>query len=141
MQVEIKRIDPALPLPEYKTSGAVAFDFITRETTVVPPQAVVRIPGNVVIKTPPGYMLFVKDRSSTAMKKGLILTAGIGDQDYCGENDEILVQVFNFKNEPVTVERGERIAQGMFVRIDKADWKEVEKMNTKNRGGFGTTGQ
>lgn len=140
MQVQIKQVDNSLPLPEYKTEGAVAFDFVTRETTIVAPQSVARIPGNVIIKTPPGYMLFIKDRSSTAMKKGLLLTAGIVDQDYCGENDEILIQVYNFKNEKIVVEKGERIAQGIFVKIEKADWVETTKMDFVSRGGWGTTG-
>jgi dUTP pyrophosphatase len=140
MQVTIKRVDPSLPLPEYKTAGAVAFDFVTRETTVIPPRSVGRVPGNVVVETPKGYLLFVKDRSSTAAKKGLICTAGIVDQDYCGENDEILVQVYNFQDQPVTVEKGERIAQGMFVKIETAEWREVLQMNNNDRGGFGTTG-
>lgn len=85
-------------------------------------------------------MLFIKDRSSTTMKKNLICTAGIVDQDYCGENDEILIQVYNFSDQPVTVERGDRIAQGIFVKIEAAEWNEVDKMEAKDRGGFGTTG-
>lgn len=140
MQVEIKRVDKTLPLPEYKTSGAVAFDFVTRETITIPPRSPARVTGNVIVKTPRGYMLFIKDRSSTTMKKNLICTAGIVDQDYCGENDEILIQVYNFSDQPVTVERGDRIAQGIFVKIEAAEWNEVDKMEAKDRGGFGTTG-
>jgi dUTP pyrophosphatase len=141
MKIEIKRIDKTLPLSEYQTSGAVAFDFITRETITIPPRTPGRVTGNVVIKTPPGYMLFVKDRSSTTVKKNLICTAGIVDQDYCGDNDEILIQVYNFSDAPVTVERGDRIAQGIFVKIETAEWNEVDKMGNADRGGFGTTGQ
>lgn len=140
MKVLIKRIDKELPLPEYKTSGAVAFDFVVRVETIVPAQSVARVPGNVVIAVPKGYMLHAKDRSSTAMKKGLMFTAGIIDQDYCGDNDEILLQVYNFTSQNVVVERGERIAQGVFMKIGRADWEEVEKMGGKDRGGFGSTG-
>lgn len=140
MKVKIKRIDKTLPLSEYKTPGAVAFDFVARETITVPPLSIGKIPGNVVVKTPPGFMLFIKDRSSTAPKKGVFCTAGIVDQDYCGDNDEIMIQVFNFRTEPAVIERGERIAQGIFVKIEKAEWQEVDEMNAKDRGGFGTTG-
>ena len=139
MKVNIKRIDKTLPLPEHHTSGAVAFDFVCRESVTIAPLSVGLIPGNVVIKIPKGYMLFIKERSSTAPRKGVFCTAGIVDQDYCGENDEIKIQIFNFKNEPVTIERADRIAQGIFVRIDTAEWNEVEKMSNKDRGGFGTT--
>lgn len=140
MQVKIKRVDSTLPLPEYKTPGAVAFDFVTREETTIEPHSVARVPGNVIIETPKGFMLFVKDRGSTSYKKGLLCTAGIVDQDFCGEADEIMVQVYNFKNEPVTVERGERIAQGIFVKIETAKWEEVNTMAETSRGGWGTTG-
>ena len=84
LNLKVKRIDKTLPLPEYHTAGAVAFDFYTRIDMVIPPHSVARIPTNLVIKVPAGYMLYVKDRSSTAKKKSLIATAGIVDQDYCG---------------------------------------------------------
>jgi dUTP pyrophosphatase len=141
MKVRIKRIDKDLPLPEYHTSGAVAFDVIARTTVVLPPQSVERIPVNIVVEIPKGYMLFLKDRSSTAKKKGLICTAGFIDQDFCGDEDELLLQFYNFQNQPVTVERGERLGQAAFVRIDIAEWEEVDTMNRANRGGFGTSDQ
>ncbi len=134
------RIDKNLPLPEYKTGGAVAFDFITRKTTTIKSHEMGRIPGNVIIKVPTGYMLYIKDRSSTAAKKGLLITAGVIDQDFCGKDDEVLLQFFNFTDQNVTIERGERIAQGIFVAVDVARWIEVESVNGTNRGGFGTTG-
>lgn len=140
MKVEIKRVDQGLPLPEYKTSGAVAFDFIVRETTVIKSHEVGRIPGNVIIKVPAGFMLYVKDRSSTAVKKGLLITAGVIDQDYCGKDDEILLQFYNYTDKDVTIERGERVAQGIFVAVETAEWIESKEMKSKNRGGFGSTG-
>ena len=142
MQIEIQRVDKDLPLPTYATAGAVAFDVITRETTVVEPGAIALIPGNVIVKIPEGTMLLLAPRSSMPRKKGLISPHGMGiiDQDYHGEKDELLVQVMNITKEPVTVERGERIAQGIFVRIEKAEWTEVDGHGAETRGGFGTTG-
>lgn len=140
MRVIIKRIDKELPMPEYKTGGAVAFDLIVRETSIIKSHEVGRIPSNVIVKIPVGYMLFIRDRSSTAMKKGLLITAGVIDQDYCGDNDELLTQFYNFTDHDVTVERGERVAQGVFVKIEKGDWEEVDNMISQDRGGFGTTG-
>lgn len=138
--MKIKRVDKELPLPEFQTRGAVAFDFYCRETVKIGGGGVRRIPGNVIIKVPEGYMLLVKDRSSTAKKKGLLITAGVVDQDYCGDGDEILLQFFNPGREEVVIERGDRIAQGVFVKINRPEWEEVKKMNKENRGGFGTTG-
>lgn len=140
MQVTIKRIDTGLPLPEYQTPGAVAFDLITRETTVIPARGIGRVPSNVVVKIPAGYMLMLKDRSSTSKKKGLFCTAGVIDQDYCGDTDELLVQYFNFTDTDVTVERGDRLAQAIFIKIEKAEWSETDTMTATSRGGFGTTG-
>ncbi len=142
MKVRLKRIDKTLPLPVYKTAGSVGFDLITRETTVIAPGAIARIPCNVVVETPPGYMLLLALRSSAPMKKpGLIKphAVGIVDQDYCGENDEILFQVQNIGQKPVTVARGEAVGQGVFVRVEKAEWEEVNETKTANRGGFGST--
>ncbi len=145
MRVKISRIDSSLPLPEYKTSGAVAFDLYSRLEVKIPPQEVVPIPMNLVIQVPSGYMLYLKDRSSTALRKGLLATAGIIDQDFCGPQDEILFQVYNYRKDIAVVERGERIAQASFIRIEKVSWEE-EAFNEKarkqktNRGGFGTTG-
>ena len=140
MQIKIKRIDKSLPLPKYETSGAVSFDFIGRATTTIEPRSVGRIPSNTVVAVPEGYMLFVKDRSSTAKKKVLLVTAGFIDQDYCGDGDEILLQFYNPTDAPVVVERGERVAQGVFLAIAKPEFEEVETMNRADRGGFGSTG-
>jgi len=141
MKIKIKRIDKSLPLPEYQTPGAVAFDLIARVTTEIAPNSIGRVPANIVVKIPEGYMIMVKDRSSTAKKKGLLHTSvGFIDQDYCGDDDEIMMQFYNFQKVPVIVERGERLGQAAFVRIDKFEWEEVDSMNEKTRGGFGSTG-
>ncbi len=140
LSVKIKRIDKTLPMPEYQTGGAVAFDLYTRETVTIPAKTVYRVPSNFVVQVPEGYMLYVKDRSSMAKKKGLLATAGIIDQDYCGPTDELLFQVYNTTDQDVIVEKGERIGQGIFIRIDRATWEEMEEMEAPDRGGFGTTG-
>ncbi len=71
----------------------------------------------------------------------MLIPHGVGviDQDFCGEDDEIKIQVFNFNSNPVTVERGDRIAQGIFVRVDTVQWSEVDRIESETRGGFGST--
>ena len=142
MKVHIRRIDPTLELPQYQTAGAAAFDFVTRETTVIAPGALGLVPGNVIVKVPEGFALLVLPRSSLPRKKGLICPHSIGliDQDYHGPKDEIFVQVKNSTDAPVTVERGERIAQGLFVHIAKPEFVEVDDHGAPTRGGFGSTG-
>lgn len=142
MQVQIQRVDPTLPLPKYETAGAVGFDLITRETTVIEPGKIGLVPGNVIVKVPEGHALIILPRSSLPRKKALVCphSLGIIDQDYHGPKDEIFVQVQNVSDHPVTVERGERIAQGLFVRVDRAEWMEVDSHGAETRGGFGSTG-
>ncbi len=142
MQVKIKRIDTSLPLPEYQTSGAVAFDLYSRTDMAIAPKTIALIPTNLIIQTPVGYMLTVVTRSSTPKKKGLLVPHGIGiiDQDYHGEKDEIMLQVYNFTDQEVAITRGERVGQAAFVRVDRGEWEEVSEMKETSRGGFGSTG-
>ncbi len=141
LRVTIKRIDTNLPLPTYATAGSVGFDLLCREDTEVAPRTIELIPSNVIVRIPEGYMLLLTLRSSTPRRKGLLIPNGVGiiDQDYCGEGDEMKVQVFNFREEAVTVKRGERIAQGIFIPVMRVTWDEVDEMG-QGRGGFGSTG-
>lgn len=141
MQVKIFRIDKNLPLPTYETAGAVGFDLLAREEVIIQPKKIALIPANVVVETPEGYALLIASRSSTPKKKGLTPPHGLGviDQDYCGEEDELKIQVQNFTDSPVTVSRGEKIAQAFFTPIAKAEFVEIEKVENKTRGGFGST--
>jgi dUTP pyrophosphatase len=142
MQVKIKRIDTSLPLPEYQTSGAVAFDLSSRIDMAIAPKTIALIPTNLIIETPVGYMLTVVTRSSTPKKKGLLVPHGIGiiDQDYHGPKDEIMLQVYNFTDQEVIIARGERVGQAAFVRVDRGEWQEVSEIKETSRGGFGSTG-
>jgi len=141
MKVNIKRIDSSLPLPCYETGGSVGFDILARVGMEVGPGAVALIPGNIIVEVPEGYMLTIASRSSTPLKRGLLTPHGIGiiDKDYCGPADEIKIQVYNFTKETVKIARGDKIAQGLFVRVDKFEWNEVESIEKESRGGFGST--
>lgn len=141
MKVKIQRVDKSLPLPKYETSGSLGFDFIVREDTRIEPKSIALVPSNVVVEVPSNYMLLVSLRSSTPRKKGLLCPHGIGviDHDYCGPKDEIKIQVYNFTEKPVTISRGDKIAQGIFVHVDKFEWEEVSQIREISRGGFGST--
>jgi len=141
-RIKIKRFDKKLPLPEYKTGGAAAFDLLARETTKIRPGRIGYVPLNIALEPPKDHFFLLAARSSTH-KSGLMPVhgIGIGDPDFCGDNDEYKMPLYNFSKKSVTVERGVRIAQGMFVKFIKADWQEVKKMKAKTRGGFGSTGK
>jgi dUTP pyrophosphatase len=143
MKLSIKRIDNSLPLPEYKTSGAVAFDLCSRLDMEIKPFEETLIPLNLVIKVPKGYVLMLASRSSYPKKKLLIPNGfGVIDQDYCGDTDEIKIWALNFSQKNVMVEKGERIAQALLVPIEKAEeFVELEVIQEVSRGGFGSTGK
>jgi len=140
--VKIFRKDPSVILPAYHTSGSVAFDLAANEDMVIPPREIRLIPTGLVICTPENHMLLVAARSSTPMKKGLMLANGIGivDQDFCGPDDEIKIQVYNFTDKPVEVKKGDRLAQGLFLHLERVEWEEITSLPEKSRGGFGSTG-
>ncbi|MEI7511331.1 MAG: dUTP diphosphatase [Candidatus Peregrinibacteria bacterium] len=143
MKIRIHRLPHALdlPLPAYQTAGSVAFDFFAAEETIITPGEIALVKTGLVIETPAGYALIIASRSSSPLKKGITPPHGIGviDHDYCGPEDEIKVQVRNFTKETVTIARGERIAQGFFIEIEKAEWEEFTPVS-ESRGGFGSTG-
>lgn len=142
MKVNIKRIDKTLPLPVYETAGSVAFDLLAREEITIEPSKVKLIPGNIIVDIPEGYTLIIAARSSTPKKYGLSIPHGVGiiDQDYCGPEDEIKIQVYNFSDTAITIKKGTKISQGLFVRVDQFEFNEVDEIQKESRGGFGSTG-
>lgn len=142
MKVKIKKIVQDLPLPKTHTDRAAAFDLYTRETTTVPARSIAYVPLNNVIATPDGYFLMLAARSGLH-KRGLMLANGIGiiDPDFAGDGDELKGVVYNFTDADVTVEKGDRLIQGCFIKVNEWSWEEVEKMPHKDRGAFGTTGK
>jgi len=142
MKVKIKRIDKAVALPGYKTKESAGFDFFCRESVTIGPKEVKIISSNNIIEAPRGYFLAVLARSSLFLKKGLMLANAMGviDRDFSGPEDEIGLILWNPGVESVTVEKGERIAQGLFIPVNQADWEEVDEVRVDSRGGFGSTG-
>lgn len=142
MKVSIFRKNPEVPIPAYQTAGSVAFDLSPSEDAVIPAHEIRLVPTGLVICTPPGHMLAIAARSSTPLKRGLMIANGVGivDQDYCGPDDEIKLQLLNFTDKPVEIKKGDRIAQGLFLKLDQIEWEEVTTLDEKSRGGFGSTG-
>lgn len=140
MEVKVIRVDKKMPLPKYQTSGAVAFDFEVRKSVTIKSGEIEYIPTGVIVEIPEGYFLAVLARSSTARKRGLLIPYGVIDNDYCGPKDEIFIQAYNISRKKITVKRGERIAQGMFVSVLKARLVESKKQFKNKSRGAGSTG-
>jgi dUTP diphosphatase len=144
LSVRIRRLHSSVVLPEYQSPGAAGFDLAASEDVTVPPSSIALIPTGLVIQVPDGHFLGIFARSSTPLKRGLMVANGVGviDRDYCGPADEIKIQVLNFTAQPVQVTRGDRLAQGLFLPVTRAAWEEAEgDLREGSRGGFGATGR
>jgi dUTP pyrophosphatase len=142
MNVRIRRLHHDVPLPRYESDSAAAFDFSATADVTIAPSQVALVPTGLVIEVPDGMFLGIFARSSTPLKRGLMVANGVGviDPDYCGPHDEIKVAVMNFTAAPVTVQKGDRIAQGIFLAAPRVAWQEQDALRETSRGGFGATG-
>jgi len=143
LPVRIRRLADGISLPEYQSDGAAGFDLAASRDVRIDPGEVALVPTGLVIEVPAGHFLGIFARSSTPLKRGLMVANGVGviDSDYCGATDEIKVQVLNFTREAVDVRAGDRLAQGVLMPIARADWREsAGDFRDGSRGGFGATG-
>jgi dUTP pyrophosphatase len=131
------------PLPNYETIASAGMDL---RADLIAPITLVPL-GRIVVKTglfielPIGYEAQVRPRSGLAIKKGITVlnSPGTVDADYRGEIGVILV---NLSNEDFVIENGERIAQLIIAKHERAEWIEVQELSETSRGegGFGSTG-
>jgi dUTP pyrophosphatase len=140
--VRIRRLRADVALPKYESAAAAGFDLAAAEDITIAPGEVRLVPTGLVIEVPEGMFLGIFARSSTPLKRGLMVANGVGviDADYCGPADEVKVQVLNFTSSPVTIGAGDRIAQGLLLPITRVEWNEVTTIDRDSRGGFGSTG-
>ncbi|TPV34987.1 dUTP diphosphatase [Paucihalobacter ruber] len=131
------------PSPNYETEASAGMDLRASIETPITLQPLERaiIKTGLFIELPIGYEAQVRPRSGLAAKKGItVLNApGTIDADYRGEVGVILI---NLSNEPFIIENGERIAQLVIAKHERAEWVEVEVLTETERGegGFGSTG-
>ena len=142
--MEIKIINKSShPLPHYETAASAGMDLraeLNEPVTLAPLERAI-IKTGLFIELPVGFEAQVRPRSGLAAKKGItVLNApGTIDADYRGEIGVILV---NLSNEPFVVASGERIAQLVIAKHDRAEWVPVEQLSetARGEGGFGSTG-
>ena len=142
MRLRIRRLDPTLPLPAYGTGESAGFDLAAAHDVVVPPRQIALVRTGLVIEVPAGYFLGIFARSSTPLKRGLMVANGVGviDPDYSGPTDEIMIQLLNVGDSDAQVTRGDRLAQGIVLPAPRVTWDEVTELRETVRGGFGSTG-
>ncbi len=130
-------------LPKRATKHSAGYDLESAETLTIHPGEIKRVPTGLKVLMPGDEALFVYPRSSLGIKKGLITSNAVGvvDSDYYDNKDNeghLMVPILNFSQEPVTIEKGERIAQGIFQKFFLTDDDQAEGLRT---GGFGSSGQ
>ncbi|GAA3820561.1 dUTP diphosphatase [Cellulomonas soli] len=141
-EVLLLRLDPDLPAPSYAHPGDAGADLVTRVDVVVPPQGRVTVPTGVAIALPDGFAAFVHPRSGLAAKHGLTIVNAPGTVD-AGYRGEIAVTLLNTDVEhALTLHRGDRIAQLVVQRVERARFVEAERLPGSHRGegGFGSSG-
>lgn len=144
MKVLIKRLHSMdLPMPQYMTEGSAGVDLYAAIDEDMPcsPGSWILVPTGIAIALPEGFEAQIRPRSGLALKYGLTLlnTPGTIDADYRGE---IKVIVINLGDKEYILKRGERIAQMIFSRVERAELLEMEELDStiRGEGGFGHTG-
>ena len=140
--VLIKRLDPGMPLPSYSHPGDAGADLAAAEDVELGPGQRALVRTGLAIALPAGYAAFVHPRSGLAAKYGVTLVNAPGTVD-AGYRGEIKVTLLNTDRErPVRFNRGDRIAQLVIQRVERAVFHEVEILpgSTRGEAGFGSTG-
>ena len=143
VQVLITRLDPELPLPRYAKGGDAGADIVSRIDITLAPGERALVPTGIAIALPDGYVALVHPRSGLAIKHGVTMVNAPGtvDAGYRGELQIILIN--HDKSEPVSFKRGDRIAQLVIQKVERAEFVEVHELPGSGRGtgGFGSTGR
>jgi dUTP pyrophosphatase len=143
VEVLITRLDPDLPLPLYAKGGDAGADIVSRIDITLAPGERALVPTGIAIALPDGYVALVHPRSGLAIKHGVTMVNAPGtvDAGYRGELQIILIN--HDKNESVSFKRGDRIAQLVIQKVERAEFVEVRDLPGSGRGagGFGSTGR
>lgn len=145
VKVQIRRVrlgKAAVPLPRYMTEGSAGLDLAAavEDDVVLAPLDRRLIPTGFALALPAGFEAQVRPRSGLALRRGVTLANSPGtiDSDYRGE---VQVALVNLGREPVTIRRGDRIAQMVVQRVARVRWQEVDELDgtVREAGGFGHT--
>ncbi|MAY95963.1 dUTP diphosphatase [uncultured Nocardioides sp.] len=142
MPVPVVRLDPELPLPSYAHPGDAGADLHTTVDVVLAPGERALVPTGIALALPEGYVGLVHPRSGLAARHGvsIVNTPGTVDAGYRGEVKVLLVNLD--PAEPVELRRGERVAQLVVQRVERAAFVEVDALpdSARGSGGYGSTG-
>lgn len=142
MDLRIRRIDPGLPLPSYAHDGDAGLDLFAAEARTLQPFERALVPTGIAVAIPEGYAGFIQPRSGLAISRGLALvnSPGLIDSHYRGEVKLVVINLDPV--EPIVVSRGDKIAQLVVQRVERAQLLETDDLDetARGEGGFGSTG-
>ena len=143
LPVLIKRVDPTVPLPVYAKGGDAGADLTSTIDFTLEPGQRALIPTGISIALPDGYVALIHPRSGLALKHGVTLvnTPGTIDAGYRGEIACILIN--HDAKDSISFSKGDRIAQLVIQKVERANFIEVEELpgSSRGSGGFGSSGQ
>ena len=143
MRLTIVKLRDDAILPAYQTAGAAGADLhaCLDEAVVLRPLERKVIPTGLAMSIPEGFEVQIRARSGMSIKHGITMVNGIGtiDADYRGELGILLI---NVSQEDFVIEPGMRVAQMVLARYEKAEWDQVDELDTTERGagGYGSSG-
>jgi dUTP pyrophosphatase len=143
VRLEVRVLDPGLPMPRYASAGDAGLDLLAAEDVSLGPGERAAIPTGIAVAIPEGHAGFVHARSGRALKEGLALVnaPGLIDSGYRGEIKVIVVNLD--PRSPIDIRRGDKIAQLVVQAVETIDPVIVDELPASDRGegGFGSTGR
>lgn len=141
VQLRVRRLDPAAPLPERAHPGDAGIDLSANEDVTLAPGARAAVGTGLAVAVPDGWVGLVHPRSGLALRHGLTVANAPGTID-SGYRGELKVLLVNLGDQSVTIARGDRIAQLLLQQVGRPVVMEVEDLDATDRGegGFGSTG-
>ncbi|WP_412539732.1 dUTP diphosphatase [Longispora sp. K20-0274] len=141
IEVRLRQLDPELPVPGYAHPGDAGADLLAAEAVELPPGGRALIGTGIAVALPEGHVGLVHPRSGLAARLGVTVLNAPGTVD-AGYRGEIKVCLINHGQEPAKIERGDRIAQLLVQRVERAAFVVVADLDetTRGTGGHGSTG-
>lgn len=143
LQVLITRLDDSIPLPTYAKAGDAGADIVSRVDITLKPGERALVPTGISIALPDGYAAFVHPRSGLAIKHGVTMVNAPGTVDAGFRGELQCIMINHDAHESITFKKGDRIAQLVIQRVERAEFVEVKELPGSGRGtgGFGSTGR
>jgi dUTP pyrophosphatase len=139
MKIKVKKIHPEAKIPSYAHPGDAGFDVHACEDLVLNPGERKLVTTGLAFEIPDGFVALVWDKSGLAKNHGITNLAGVIDSGFRGESNVLL---YNISDKPFTIEKGNKIAQILIKRVERAEFEEADELSDTSRGagGWGSTG-